>query len=118
MSSERELTPDRVSELLGAGELELVDVRTPEEHGAGHVAGARHVPLERLSEAAGQLDDSKTLVFYCRSGERSAAAAEALVASGREAYSMSGGLLAWHEQGLPLEPDGGEVIELSGLPPA
>jgi rhodanese-related sulfurtransferase len=118
VSTERELAPERVAELLAAGELELVDVRTPAEHQAGHVAGARHLPIERLSQAAGELDSAKTLVFYCRSGDRSAAAAEALVGSGREAYSMSGGLLAWAEQGLPLEPDGGSVVERSVLPPA
>ena len=117
MSDEQELAPERVSEMLASGEVELVDVRTDEEHEAGHVAGARHLPIERLSEAAGALDSSKTLVFYCRSGERSATAAEALVASGREAYSMSGGLVAWAEHGLPLEPADGSVIERSALPP-
>jgi rhodanese-related sulfurtransferase len=117
VSSERELAPERVAEMLEAGELELVDVRTSEEHDAGHVAGDRHLPIERLAEGAGALDPSNTLVFYCRVGERSAVAAEALAASGRDAYSMAGGLVSWAEQGLPLKPEGGVVLEHSALPP-
>jgi rhodanese-related sulfurtransferase len=117
VSAERELAPDRVAEMLEAGQLELIDVRTDEEHEAGHVAGDRHLPIERLAEGAAALDPSKPLVFYCRVGERSAVAADALSASGREAYSMAGGLLAWAERGLPLEPEGGAVSEHGLLPP-
>ena len=117
MSAEGELTPERVAELLAAGEVELVDVRTQEEHEAGHVAGDRHLPIDRLSQSAGELDSSKTLVFYCRGGDRSAVAAEAMSASGREAHSMAGGLVAWVEHGLPLEPEGAAIREPGSLPP-
>ena len=117
VSAERELAPDRVADMHAAGEIELVDVRTPEEHEAGHVAGDRHLPIDRLTDGVSTLDESKTLVFYCRVGERSAVAAEALSAAGREAYSMAGGLVAWSERGLPLEPEGGTVSEHSSLPP-
>jgi len=103
--------------MLESGEAEVIDVRTPEEHEAGHIGGAKHIPIEVLSGAAGELDASRPAVFYCRSGERSAAAAEAFVASGREAYNIAGGLLAWAERGLPLEPAGGRVAERDPLPP-
>ena len=49
------------------------------------------------------------MVFYCRSGARSALAAQAFRASGFDAYNLAGGLVAWTERGLPLEPDGGAV---------
>ena len=117
MSTERELAPDRVAEMLEAGEAELVDVRTDEEHEAGHIGGDRHLPIDRLAQGAAELEPSKPLVFYCRAGERSAVAADALSAAGREAYSMAGGLLAWAERGLPLEPEGGTVAEHGLLPP-
>ena len=45
-------------------------------------------------------------------------AADAFAASGWDAHSIEGGLLAWAEAGLPLEPEGGEVADRSGLPPA
>ena len=117
MSNERELAPERVADMQANGQIELIDVRTTEEHDAGHIAGDRHLPIDRLSEGASSLDESKALVFYCRVGERSAVAAEALSAVGREAYSMAGGLVAWNEHGLPLEPEGGTVREHSSLPP-
>jgi rhodanese-related sulfurtransferase len=76
------------------------------------------VPLEQVHERAGELDRDKPVVFYCRGGDRSALAADAFQASGWEAHSIAGGLLAWAEQGLPLEPEDGEVAHHSGLPPA
>ena len=57
------------------------------------------------------------VVLYCRSGDRSGTAAAAFAASGRDAHSIAGGLLAWTEAGLPIEPEDGHVAERSGLPP-
>jgi rhodanese-related sulfurtransferase len=42
--------------------------------------------------------------------------AEALRASGWDAHNMAGGMLAWAERGLPLEPEGGEVLDRPTLP--
>lgn len=111
-----ELTPERVRELAESGDAQVVDVRTEAEHEAAHVAGDVHLPLELVSEAA-ELDRDRPVVFYCRSGDRSAMAAEAFRASGWDASSMEGGLVAWAEAGNPLEPEDGEVISPSGLPP-
>jgi rhodanese-related sulfurtransferase len=118
VSEELELTPQRVAELVEKGEAELVDVRTDEEREAARLPGSRHIPIESLAEQVSQLSTSKPVVFYCRSGDRSGAAADALVASGREAYNLSGGIVAWSEAGLPVEPEGAEVRSPSGLPPA
>jgi rhodanese-related sulfurtransferase len=112
----RTLSPDRVGELTRSGDAELIDVRTGVEHEAGHVPGDRHLPFDALSEEAATLAGDRALIFYCRSGERSEAAAEAFAASGRDAYSMEGGLLAWAEAGRPVEPKGGEVAILTSLP--
>jgi rhodanese-related sulfurtransferase len=112
-------SPEQLAELLESGEAEVIDVRTDAERAAGHIAGTRHVPFERLFAEAGDLDRARPIVFYCRSGERSAAAAQALTASGwTVATSLEGGLVAWVEHGLPLEPADGQVVEPSGLPPA
>ena len=108
---QEDVAPDRVAELHARGEVDLVDVREPYEHDAGRIAGARHIELARLSQEAGSLDRERPLVFYCRSGARSAVATQAFRASGYKAYNMSGGLLAWERKGLPLEPDGGSVAD-------
>jgi rhodanese-related sulfurtransferase len=110
---EQELTPAQVAEL---GDVQLVDVRTEAEYEAGHLTGARHVPLEQVPSVASELDAGRPLVFYCRVGERSALAAEAFRGAGFEAYTMSGGLVAWAEDGRPLEPEGGEVAQHSSIP--
>jgi rhodanese-related sulfurtransferase len=110
---EQELTPAQVAE---KGDAQLVDVRTNAEWEAGHLPGARHVPLEQIGTAAGEIDSGKPVVFYCRVGERSALAAEAFRGAGYEAYTMAGGLVAWADDGRPLEPEGGEVAQHSSIP--
>ncbi|HEY2601111.1 MAG TPA: rhodanese-like domain-containing protein [Thermoleophilaceae bacterium] len=112
-ATENELAPERVSELTDA---QLVDVRTSEEYEASHIAGARQLPLDELQAAAGELDRERPVVFYCRSGDRSTLAVDAFRASGWDAYAITGGLVAWAEQGLPLEPEGAAVAHHSGLP--
>lgn len=100
-----QLTPARVAELLEAGGAQVIDVREDHEHEAGHVAGARHIVLPELSEHAGTLDRERPVVVYCRTGSRSDVAAEALQASGYDAYNLEGGFVAWLEEGLPAEPE-------------
>jgi rhodanese-related sulfurtransferase len=103
-----ELEPKQAAELLGEG-AQLVDVREQHEVDAGRIEGAVHIELERLPAEAGGLDRERPIVFYCRSGSRSALAAQAFVASGFEAHNLAGGLEAWVQQGLPIEPAGGRV---------
>lgn len=108
---QEEVAPAEVAALHERGEIELVDVRETHEHEAGRIAGARHVELSRLSQAAAEFDPQRPLVFYCHSGGRSALATQAFRASGFQASNMTGGLAAWAAQGLPLEPEDGSVAE-------
>jgi rhodanese-related sulfurtransferase len=81
----------------------LIDVRTSQERASdGAPAGARHIPLESLSEKMASLHGSEVLVI-CRSGRRSAGAAAALRRRGVDARNVKGGLLAWKRNGLPLQ---------------
>ena len=118
MSEERQLPPARVAEMLESGAADVVDVRTDEEREAARIPGTRHVPVETLSAEADTLGSSGPVVLYCRSGDRSGAAAQAFAASGRDAYNLAGGIVAWAEEGLPVEPEGAEIEGPSGLPPA
>jgi rhodanese-related sulfurtransferase len=111
-----QIPPAQARELIEGG-AQPVDVRTAGEHAAGHIPGSAHLPIERLNEEAGQLDRERPVVVYCRGGNRSQVAAEALRNSGWDARSIDGGLLAWDEAGLPLEPDGGEVAPADNMPP-
>jgi rhodanese-related sulfurtransferase len=104
--TETELPPDRVASMPDA---QLIDVREDYEHEAGHVPGSRNIEVTELTAASESLDRNRPVVFYCRSGDRSTMPAEAFRASGWEAYTLEGGLVAWAESGQPLEPDDGEV---------
>ena len=106
---EAQYTPREVAELLARDEIQLVDVRQPHEHEAGRVAGDRLVELGELAARADEIDRAKPVVFYCRSGGRSAMATQAFRQAGFQAYNMSGGLLDWEASGLPLEPADGYV---------
>ncbi len=81
---------------------QVVDVRTPQERDEdGLIAGSVHIELDQLPARAGELDADRPVIFYCRSGVRSALATEAWRAAGREAWNLRGGMLAWARAGLP-----------------
>jgi rhodanese-related sulfurtransferase len=104
-----ELSPRQLADLLSEGGVQLVDVREPYEHEAGRIADDVHIELDALPAEAGSLDRERPLVFYCRSGSRSALATQAFAASGFDAHNLTGGLQAWVKEGLPIEPTGGRV---------
>ena len=106
-----DLSPARVAELHASGEVVVIDVREPYEHEAGRIAGARHIPLERLASEADTVPRDRQVVFHCRLGARSAMATRAFRAAGYDAYNMAGGISAWVEHGLPIAPDGGSVAD-------
>jgi rhodanese-related sulfurtransferase len=109
--TEFDLPPQRVKEILDAGEAELVDVREPYEWDAGRIPGAKHIELERLAGRADELPKDKPVIFQCRMGRRSALATDAFRAVGYDAYNMRGGIEAWANEGLPLEPEDGTVAD-------
>jgi rhodanese-related sulfurtransferase len=102
-------SPKEVSELLADGSVQLIDVRQAHENEAGRIAGGRLIELGSLSAEVHTIDRDRPVVFYCRSGGRSAMATQAFAEAGYDAHNMAGGLLAWEAAGLPIEPDGGYV---------
>lgn len=90
------------------GEAVIVDVREPEELAQVSVPGALHIPLGDLPERASELPRDRELLMLCRSGNRSGRATEYLLRSGFDrTANIAGGILAWVEQGLPVERGGG-----------
>ncbi|WIT09921.1 rhodanese-like domain-containing protein [Paucibacter sediminis] len=83
----------------------LIDVCSAAEYAAGHVAGARNVPLDSV-EGHKQLPSNKTLplVLLCQSGARASKAAGILRKAGyANVQVLAGGLKAWREANLPVE---------------
>ncbi len=102
-------TPREVADQLAGGDTQLIDVREADENAAGRIAGGRLIALSRLSAETASIDRDRPVIFYCRSGARSAMAAQALSRDGFDAHNMTGGLLEWAAAGLPLEPADGMV---------
>jgi len=106
----REVSRDEAQKLIEDG-AQLVDVRADHEWGAGHIAGAKHLPLAELAQRTDELDPERPVVLYCRGGTRSTMATDALAEAGFDAAKLSEGIVGWDEAGLPLEPEGGRVAE-------
>lgn len=107
-AGETQITPQRAAELAASGAA-LIDVRQPYEWEAGRIAGARHLEMNDLANNAESVPRDRAVVFYCRSGSRSALATTAFRQAGWDAYNLEGGLDEWVEQGLELDPPDGEV---------
>ena len=95
--------PVRPAELFRRrDEVEILDVREPAEWAAGHIDGARHVPMGQVPAVVAELPQDRTIVAVCRSGNRSGQVAEFLHTRGFEAHNLDGGLLQWARAGFPL----------------
>ena len=106
----REVSRDEARKLIDDG-AQLVDVRADHEWEVGRIAGATHVPLPELPQRLGEIDKDRPVVLYCRGGNRSAMATDALAEAGYEAAKLSEGIVGWSEEDLPLEPEGGYVAD-------
>lgn len=96
---------DEFAQFITQSDVQLLDVRTPEEFEAGHIEGAvlidyRTDPDGFLEKAEAQLQKDKPVALYCRSGKRSHSAAELMHKAGfKQLVELDGGILAWQEAG-------------------
>jgi len=91
----------------GKAEFVLLDVRTAEEWDAGHAPHAKWIPLSEFERARTEIPFNRPVQCICRSGARSARAAEVLISWGFEAVNVAGGMQAWEAAGLPVVRDDG-----------
>ncbi|MCD5322446.1 MULTISPECIES: rhodanese-like domain-containing protein [Pontibacillus] len=92
----KNITPEEVRKKVEGGEnINIVDVREPEEVEEGKIPGAKHIPLGSLDERKDELDKDKEYVMVCRSGGRSGKATAFLEENGYNVINMDGGMLAW-----------------------
>ena len=79
-------------------EIILLDVRTEGEYNAEYIPGAINIPLSDLENRIDELDSSKVIIVYCKTGSRSRTASETLAQRGFIVYNMEGGINAWREK--------------------
>ena len=118
-ASIQEVSVSELANVLGDHHTILIDVREPDEFAAGHIDRAVNYPrgvlemrIHQHPEVAAQCDTATALAqlaqrpiyLICRSGARSALAAEALLRMGFiSVYSVAGGVTEWQALNLPLE---------------
>jgi rhodanese-related sulfurtransferase len=87
-------------------DLVILDIRTPDEYAAGHIAGAINIDYYQPDFEAklSALDPAVPYVMYCNSGNRSANALPLMDSIGfDEVYEIDGGIQAWYSAGHPVE---------------
>lgn len=95
-------TPQQLKAAFEAGEVAIIDVRTPQEFAFEHIHGALLAPLATFEPRHLPAQDGKRLVFHCGSGVRSRKVAEACLAAGmRPVAHLEGGFGAWKAAGMP-----------------
>jgi rhodanese-related sulfurtransferase len=92
--------------LKSTDSAQLVDVRTADEYASGHLTGSQNIDWngEGFEKQIQQLDKTKPVFVYCRSGRRSAEAMNKMNELGfTQVYNLAGGILQWTEEGKPVE---------------
>jgi len=85
----------------------LLDVREDDEWTAGHAPDATHIPLGQLGARSAEVPQDEQIYVICRTGRRSARAAQALNEAGWHAVNVAGGMQDWTAAGRPMVTDSG-----------
>jgi phage shock protein E len=103
------IAPVQLKSMLDSNShFKLIDVRQPSEFAAGHIVGAKLIPLGDIQQGEYNLDKNDTIILYCRSGRRSGIAAKILKDSDyKQVKDLAGGILKW-EYGLVSDSSGVE----------
>ena len=100
------------SELIEDSGVVLLDVRTAAEYAEGHIEGAVLIDQGQsdfVEKAKAAIPAEKKIAVYCRSGRRSANAANRLAAEGYRCVNLKGGIMVWKEAGMPVTTETYEV---------
>lgn len=108
MNGVKEIDAITLKKMIDDGEdIQLIDVRSQAEFSQGIIEGGEFMPLHTLPVKINDLSNEKVVVFYCRSGARSAQACMFLAQNtGIEALNLRGGIISWYQSGFEIiRPD-------------
>lgn len=91
------IAPLEAARAADAGELQLVDIRPPEEATEQRIDNAVNIPFGQLDARLEEIDAGRPVAFVCRAGVRSEDAAKLAAKRGFDAFSVEGGAAAWPE---------------------
>lgn len=92
------VTPEEMQTILQSEDVQLIDVRTPEEYNEGHIENSQNIDYKSptFAEDILVLDKTKPVIVYCKSGKRSGNSSKILKKAGFEiVYDLEGGILEW-----------------------
>ncbi len=99
----QDVDPNGAIALMDEKDLIILDVRETKERKAGFINGDTHIPLSQVKSKLSELDNSKKVLVYCRSGARASHIAGLLTRNNFEqVYNLKGGLNAWKKANLPI----------------
>ncbi len=96
-------TEDAKARIENGQSLLILDVRQPDEYRAGHIAGAKLIPLNELGRRMNELPKDKEILCVCASGARSSAATGQLSGAGFNVLNLRGGMSGWQRAGYPVK---------------
>lgn len=100
------VTPEEMQTLLELEDVQLIDVRTQEEHEEGYIPESQNIDFNSptFEEDISKLDKSKPVILYCRTGKRSAECSQKLKEAGFvKIYDLEGGFSKWKHDGLDID---------------
>ena len=100
------ISPEEMQTLLELEDVQIVDVRTPEEYKDGYIDNSQNIDFKSptFEEDITKLDKTKPVVLYCKSGGRSAKCSKKLKDAGFvKIYDLDGGITQWKFKGLELK---------------
>lgn len=103
----QEVTATELKQRMDSGEdVQLIDVRQPDEHAFAKIKGAKLIPLGDIAKRIDELDANREIILHCKAGGRSAKAIEALQKAGYtgELKNLKGGITAWSNEVDPKVP--------------
>ncbi len=102
-----EISATNLKARLDAGDdIQLIDVRQPDEYAFAKIEGAKLIPLGDVLKRMGEIDTSRETVIHCKMGGRSAKAIEMMRQAGftGELKNLKGGITAWSNEVDPKVP--------------
>lgn len=99
------VTPEEMQTIIDLEDIQVVDVRTKEEHNEGYIENSQNIDFNSptFEDDITKLDKSKPVLLYCNSGKRSAKCSKKLIEAGFEkVYELEGGITKWKFKGLDV----------------
>ena len=102
------VTAEEMKELSQLDNVQLLDVRTPEEYAEGYIEGFQNIDFlsETFQDDIEKLDKTKPVIVYCRSGGRSGRCSTLMLEKGfKKIYDLEGGITKWESEGNTVIKD-------------